>query len=156
MLLALNLGLIVSLKEGQILTNREISRIFDVCACRGIRYKGSIKSRICHIVLIAAFNKMPEDSVRNPYHDRKIDDRIIYTGEGRRGDQKMIRGNLVLVRQMQENFPLYLLEKKSPGKYVFLGRYKVINVKNEIQRDSDGEERKVFIFELAKVYEQWK
>jgi len=143
---------VVSLKEGQTLTNTEISRIFDVCACRGIRYKGSIKSRIYHVVLIATFNKMPEDSVRNPYHDRKTNDRIIYTGEGLLGNQRMTRGNLVLARQMQENFPLYLIEKKSPGRYIFLGRYKVVNIKNETQKDSSGKERRVFIFELAKTW----
>ena len=139
------------LKAGQMLSNKDISRIFNVCAQRGIRYSGSLRSKIRHVVLITAFHKTPEDLVRNPYQDRKADNKLLYTGEGRRGDQRMQRGNLVLKQQMEKKYPIYVFEKKSPGKYVYLGRYKVLSVQTEIQKDSRGVERKVFLFELRKL-----
>jgi len=61
----------------------------------------------------------------------------------------MERGNMVLKQQMEKNYPIYVFEKKSPGKYVFLGTYKVISVQNEIQKDAHEKERKVFLFELV-------
>jgi len=141
----------VHLKAGQTFSNRDISRMFDVCAQRGIRYSGSLWSGINHVVLITALHKTLEDLVRNPYEDRKVDTRLLYTGEGRYGDQKMERGNIVLKQQMKKNYPIYVFEKKSQGKYVFLGTYKVLSVQNEIQKDAHGKERKVFLFELCKL-----
>lgn len=141
----------MKLSKGQVLSSREISRIFEVCTNRGIRYKGSLKTKIQHVVLIATFEKSPEDLIRNPYNDKKIDGKLLYAGEGRYGNQKMNRGNLVLKKQMKENYPLYVFEKKAPGNYVFLGQYKVSHVKREFQTDLNGEKRKVFVFELFEV-----
>jgi hypothetical protein len=45
------------LKCGDVLSNREISRVFGVCAQRGIRYSGSLHERIRHIVLITVLQK---------------------------------------------------------------------------------------------------
>lgn len=109
----------MNLKIGQMLSNKDISRMFNVCVQRGIRYSGSLRTEIQHVVLITALHKTPEDIIRNPYNDRKIGDKLLYTGEGRYGNQKMNRGNLVLKRQMEKNYPIYVFEKKSPGKYVF-------------------------------------
>ena len=133
------------------MSNKDISRIFNVCAQRGIRYSGSLRSKVRHVVLITAFNKTPEDLIRNPYQDRKANKRLFYTGEGRRGNQRMKRGNLVLKQQIKKKHPIYVFEKKSPGKYIYLGRYNVLSVQTEIQKDSHGEERKVFLFELHRL-----
>ncbi|MEM0007047.1 MAG: YDG/SRA domain-containing protein [Candidatus Bathyarchaeia archaeon] len=139
------------LKFGDILSNREISRIFDVCAQRGIRYNGSLQKGIRHIVLITVLHKTPEESLRNPYNDRLEDDILLYIGEGRAGNQKMERGNLALKRQMTEGYPIFVFEKKSPGKYMFLGRYNVLSVNVEIQPDIKGQSREVFVYKLKRA-----
>ncbi|MEM3579920.1 MAG: YDG/SRA domain-containing protein [Candidatus Bathyarchaeia archaeon] len=144
------------LKFGDILSNREISRIFGVCAQRGIRYNGSLQKGIRHIVLITVLHKTPEESLRNPYHDRLEDDALLYTGEGRVGNQKMERGNLALKRQMTEGYPIFVFEKKSPGKYVFLGQYNVSSVHVEIQPDIRGQKREVFVYKLKKHSQQFR
>jgi 5-methylcytosine-specific restriction protein A len=100
------------------------------------------------VVLITVLNKTPEDHIRIPYEDRKMGNRLLYTGEGRCGDQKMGRGNLVLKQQMEKGYPIYVFEKKSPGRYAFLGRYKVVSWWNDFQEDCNGRKRQVFIFEL--------
>ncbi|MBS7643199.1 hypothetical protein KEJ26_01200 [Candidatus Bathyarchaeota archaeon] len=109
-----------------------------------------MKSKIDHVVLIATFQKMFEDPRRNPYEDRKIGNKLFYTGEGRYGDQKMRGGNLVLKQSREKKYPIYVFEKKSPGRYAFLGRYRVLSVQTELQKDSCGAERKVFLFRLHK------
>jgi len=139
------------LKVGETLSNKDISRMFNVGVQRGIRYSGSLRSKVNHVVLITAMRKTPQDLVRNPYQDRKIDDRLFYTGEGRYGDQKMTRGDLVLKQQIEKNYPVYVFEKKSLGRYVYLGRYKVLSVHDETQDDSEGKQRLVFLFELRKL-----
>ncbi|MEM3613132.1 MAG: YDG/SRA domain-containing protein [Candidatus Bathyarchaeia archaeon] len=148
--------LVMLLKFGDILSNREISRIFGVCAQRGIRYNGSLQKGIRHIVLITVLHKTPEESLRNPYHDRLEDDALLYTGEGRVGNQKMERGNLALKRQMTEGYPIFVFEKKSPGKYVFLGQYNVSSVHVEIQPDIRGQKREVFVYKLKKHSQQFR
>jgi len=129
------------LKCGDILSNREISRIFGVCAQRGIRYSGSLHEGIRHIVLITVLQKTPEEYINNPYNDRMEGDFLFYTGEGRIGNQKMDRGNLALKRQMDEGYPVFVFEKKGPGRYMFLGQYTVLAVTEETQPDVKGLER---------------
>jgi 5-methylcytosine-specific restriction protein A len=141
---------ILHLKVGKTLSNKELSRMFNVSVQRGIRYSGSLNSKIHHVVLIATFQKIFEDLKRNPYEDRKIGNQLLYTGEGRYGDQKMRGGNLVLKQSLEEKYPIYVFEKKSPGRYAFLGRYKVLSVQTGLQKDSRGAERKVFLFKLHK------
>lgn len=63
----------------------------------------------------------------------------------------MVRGNLVLKRQMTEGYPVFVFEKKSPGKYMFLGRYNVFSVNVEIQPDIKGQRREVFVFKLKRT-----
>lgn len=139
------------LKVGDVLSNREISRVFNVCTRRGIRYHGSLKTGINHVVLITVLNKTPEESVENPYNDRFEGESLLYTGEGRFGDQQMSRGNLALKMQIKKRFPIFVFERKAPGKYVFIGQYKVVSFQTEKQNDARGNPRKVFIFKLEKV-----
>lgn len=139
------------MKAGDVLSNLEISRIFNVCTRRGIRYCGNLKTGVRYVVLITVLDKTPEESLENPYRDRFEGDLLMYTGEGRVGDQQMIRGNLVLKMQMERGFPVYVFEKKSPGRYMFLGRFNVKGFRMEQQPDVRGETRKVFVFMLRKV-----
>ncbi len=143
----------MKLKNGQVLTNREISRFFSVSARRGIRYSGSLKTGIKHVVLITSLHKKPEEHVQNPYLDRVEGPCLYYTGEGRIGDQKMLRGNLALKRQMEEKYPVYVFEKKGPGRYGFLGKYNVESFGKDSQPDAHGNWRKVFLFKLVKRLE---
>jgi len=139
------------LKAGDVLSNLEISRFFDVCTRRGIRYSGNLKTGVRHVVLITVLDKTPEESLENPYRDRFEGHLLVYTGEGRVGDQQMTRGNLILKMQMEKGFPVYVFEKKSPGRYVFLGRFNVEGFQTEQQPDVRGKTRKVFVFTLRRV-----
>ncbi|MEM2995351.1 MAG: YDG/SRA domain-containing protein [Candidatus Bathyarchaeia archaeon] len=143
----------MKLEIGQVLSNQDVSRLFDVCAQRGIRYSGSLQTGIRHVVLITVLHKTSEDLTRIPYEDRKVGECLLYTGEGRYGNQKMSRGNLVLKQQMEKGYPIYVFERKSPGRYAFLGEYEVVSWWDEFQSDSQGMKRRVFMFELARKRE---
>lgn len=139
------------LKAGDVLSNRKISRIFNVCMRRGIRYSGNLKTGISYVVLTTVLNKTPEERIENPYNDRFEGENLLYTGEGRFGDQQMTRGNLALKIQMEKRFPIFVFKKEAPGKYMFLGLYNVVAVQTEKQLDVHGKSRNVFIFKLEKV-----
>jgi len=141
----------MSLKVGDVLSNREISRIFNVSVRRGIRYSGSLKNGIEHVVLTTVLNKTPEESIANPYHDRFEGGCLLYTGEGLHGDQQMRRGNLVLKLQMEKRYPIFVFEKKTPGRYMFLGKYNVTSVQTEKQPDVDGKMRCAFVYRLERA-----
>lgn len=138
------------LKAGDVLSSREISRIFNVCTRRGIKYSGNLKAGIQLVVLTTVLNKAPEERIENPYNDRFEGESLLYTGEGRFGDQQLTRGNLALKVQMEKRFPVFVFEKKAPGKYMFLGQYNVVSVQTEKQCDAHGRLRNVFIFKLGK------
>lgn len=139
------------LKFGDILSNREISESFNVCVRRGIRYSGSLRDGINHVVLITVLDKTPEESVQNPYNDRMEGEYLLYTGEGRFGNQEMQRGNLALKLQTEKHYPIFVFEKKTPGRYMFLGQYNVTSMQRETQKDGKGNRRSVFLYKLERV-----
>ncbi|MEM2643043.1 MAG: hypothetical protein QXO34_02740, partial [Candidatus Bathyarchaeia archaeon] len=47
--------------------------------------------------------------------------------------------------------PIFVFEKKSPGKYMFLGQYNVLSVNVEIQPDIKGQSREVFVYKLKRA-----
>ena len=127
---------------GQLYENHRISKDFRVGTHGGIRYAGSHREGIKHAVIV--FGEMPE----TPYQPRWTGSKLIFTGEGLRGDQKLSKGNLVLFKQLREDFPLYAFRKVRKNQYRYLGRMKVVNFGREVQKDLDGQDRTVLTFEL--------
>lgn len=127
---------------GQLYENRRIARDFRVGTQGGIRYAGGHREGVRHAVVI--FGEMPE----TPYQPRWTGSRLIFTGEGLRGDQKLSKGNLVLVKQLREGFPLYAFRKIGKNRYRYLGRMRVVGFGREVQQDLEGKDRTVLIFEL--------
>jgi hypothetical protein len=76
---------------------------------------------------------------------------LLYTGEGRFGNQEMRRGNLALKLQMEGHYPIFVFEKKPPGRYMFLGQYNVTSVRRETQKDVKGHRRSVFLYKLERA-----
>ncbi|MCS7113981.1 MAG: YDG/SRA domain-containing protein [Nitrososphaerota archaeon] len=101
--------------------------------------------------MITVLHKTLEEKIENPYNDRMSERCLLYTGEGRVGNQKMERGNLALKMQMEKKYPVYVFEKKTPGRYMFLGQFDVKSVHEENQPDANGSERKVYLFKLEMV-----
>ena len=129
------------LTPGREYSNQQMADTLQVSTQGGIRYGGSLKTRI----RVAAICTGGSGS---PYRDRWIGSNLVYTGEGLRGDQRLHRGNLVLVRQMSQRFPLHAFEKLATNTYRYVGLMNVFNYGQEKQVDADGRQRNVYIFEL--------
>ena len=70
------------------------------------------------------------------------DNTIIYTGNGRRGDQKLDQQNLALLDAIETGLAVPLFNKLSPGKWEFTGHWRVV----------DG----VYVFDKAQDRMVWK
>jgi hypothetical protein len=55
----------------------------------------------------------------------EADDTILYTGNGRRGDQRLDAQNRALLDAVNASLAVPLFNKLAPGKWVFLGHWRV-------------------------------
>lgn len=55
------------------------------------------------------------------------DDTIIYTGNGRRGDQKLDAQNRALLDAIEKGVSVPLFNKLAPGKWQFMGHWQVMD-----------------------------
>lgn len=66
------------------------------------------------------------DRGESGYRNRFLPDgRILYMGEGKRGDQEPVRGNLRLLLAHREGTPLRVFLRERPGVWRDLGCYRV-------------------------------
>jgi HJR/Mrr/RecB family endonuclease len=92
----------------------------------------------------------------NPYHDRIEGDVLVYTGAGREGDQSLGGINRRIPQQGLQNFPIYgfvlIGSRRDPkigrNRWRFLGLLEYLRHYPEVQVDTRGSARKVWLFEL--------
>lgn len=72
-----------------------------------------------------------------------------YTGEGRRGDMTMVRGNAAIRDHLAQGKTLYLFEHVRRGVVRYVGEASCLGHHCEDRPDEVGELRKAIIFELS-------
>ena len=77
-------------------------------------------------------------------------DRIIYTGEGRRGDQRLTPGNRALLTAIESAHHFPLFNKLEPGRWQHMGCWRVIEAKHTFD---ETEDRMLWRFTLARAGE---
>jgi hypothetical protein len=103
------------------------------------------------VVLISSIDKAKENFV---YHDHWTEEGdYIYSGEGKKGDQVLSRGNKAIVDAADFGKRLYLFVKFSPKEYYFQGLFSLVNYTYEDDKDEDGNIRKEYKFRLRKIKE---
>lgn len=124
---------------GESYSNSDLMNIFHCKNSGGIRYSKGID------VLLLITN-----SAQEVYDDRMKDGEILYVGEGLRGDQDIVKGNKILYKSYyQHSGTTMLFFEKCNDLYTFLGEVCVSrNPYQEMQKDIDGNLRKVWIFPL--------
>lgn len=131
----------INLKLGSVLTNKEIAELFQVTNQGGIRKSNATKS----VVLIA---KM----IPCVYKHKKIKDVFYFVGMGKKGNQTITRQNKGLFEAKKEGFKIYLFELYEEGKYIYKGIQEICgDIKTEVQKDEEGNDRDVLLFPLKKV-----
>jgi len=135
-----NLNIINELEIGEILTEEQLMKIFRVSGQRGMLKSNSTYS----LSLIVS-----EDN--DIYSDSSIrDGKIIYTGEGRIGDQKLEGNNYSLAHSEELELPVYLFTKNKDKKYIFEGRVYLDDKPYQTdEKDKLKNIRKVWKFPLA-------
>ena len=86
---------------------------------------------------------------KHGYHDGpQSDGTYWYYGEGQRGDQQLTRGNRSVANHVADGKALHLFQQESRGMVRYEGEYRCENYHYERGKDTEGNDRRVIVFEL--------
>jgi HJR/Mrr/RecB family endonuclease len=135
-------------RVGQTYSNDQIGFSLDVENLGGIRPALDGQGNVRHVVVLTAEQGSGKVFSDNPYRDRIEDNILVYTGQGRMGDQKLTGRNKRLVEQYQSPIPLLAFSNVGKQKYRFLGLLETLRHYQENQVDRSCGIRSVWIFEF--------
>ena len=135
-----------NLARNPVLTYRQVEEQF------GIRISGfgrGINPTEHTVILISSIAKSDGGFV---YHDRWTESGdYIYSGEGKIGNQSMIKGNLAIKNAARDGKTIHLFVKFSPQEYYYQGIFALVEYTYEDEKDENGNTRKEYKFRLRKV-----
>jgi hypothetical protein len=137
-----------SFKVGDSYTNDQIRFALDVENLGGIRPALDASKNVRHVAILTASDDSGKIKTDNPYHDRIEGDVLIYTAQGREGDQELRGRNKRLVEQYAVPTPFFGFTNLGRQTYRFLGLLELIRHYQEKQADKKGSIRKVWLFEF--------
>ncbi len=147
-----------SFRVNNLYSHEEIYRSLGVGNAGGVRFLLNADGTTRRAVL---FTSVPDAKLlsENPYYDRIEDDVLIYTAQGRKGDQGFGGQNQRLLRHEEERFPIYCFQlicsrrNRSVGinRWRFLGFLFCLRRYKERQVDISGVVRTACIFEFAVI-----
>jgi hypothetical protein len=139
---------------GMLYSNEEIFKGLGVSNAGGIRLHTRDKAIIRAVIMttLESFHAIDE----NPYQDRLEADVLTYTAAGKVGEQTLAGINNRLIEQRTLNFPIHgfvLVASRrdrsvGPKRWKYLGQLEYLRHYTDIQLDSDGKVRKVWLFEF--------
>lgn len=133
---------------GQQYTNDQISISLRVENLGGIRPSVDATRKIRHIAIITKLGGNGQNILENPYQDRIEENILIFTGQGKAGDQSLTGRNKRIIEQFNAPVPLYCFESCGRQQYIFRGLLELLRHYYEMQIDSDRSLRKVLVFEF--------
>lgn len=142
-------------KVGSLYSSKEIQSALNVGNAGGIRISTSNDGSVRRAVVLTSVPSARQLS-ENPYHDRIENDILVYTGSGREGEQTLGGVNKRVPQQLQSDFPVYgfvLVGSRrdasiGPKRWRFLGLLEYLRHFPDLQADTDGKVRKVWMFEI--------
>jgi hypothetical protein len=139
---------ITCFKVGETYTNDQIRLSLDLENLGGIRPSLDSDRNIRHVAIMTAAEDSGRLSTENPYHDRIEGNILIYTAQGREGDQALAGRNKRLVEQYTIPTPFLGFTNIGRQTYRFLGLLELLRHYQENQTDKKGNLRKVWLFEF--------
>ena len=134
------------LSKSIILPYWEVEKQFD------IKIKGfgrGINVTQSKIVLISSVDINKTNFV---YHDHWTEDGdYIFSGEGKYGDQQMSKGNWAIKNAKYAGKEIHLFIKFSSQEYYYQGKFSLVDVAYEDDKDANGNPRKEYKFRLRKL-----
>lgn len=140
--------MISEFRVGQHYTNDEIGVSLAVANLGGIRPSVDGGRNLNHIVIMTHLNSETRIARENPYNDRVEEDILIFTGQGKSGNQTLSGGNKRICEQLHNPVPIFCFESSGRQRYVFRGLLELIRYYYENQVDQNRDLRKVLIFEF--------
>jgi len=137
-----------SFKVGGIYTNDQIRFALDLQNVGGIRPALDSNRNIRHVAILTAAEESGRLPGENPYHDRIEGSILIYTGQGREGDQALTDRNKRLIEQYTSPTPFFGFTNIGRQRYRFLGLLELVRHYQESQADKKGNLRRVWVFEF--------
>ncbi len=139
---------ISAFKVGELYSNDQIRFTLDLENLGGIRPALDSHGNVRHVAVLTAAEESGKLAAENPYRDRIEGDILIYTAQGREGDQQLSGRNKRLVEQYTIPTPLFGFINLGQQTYRFLGLLELLRHYQETQTDSTGSLRRVWLFEF--------
>jgi hypothetical protein len=140
-------------KVGETYTNDQIRFSLDLENLGGIRPSLDSNGNVRHVAIMTAAEDSGRLLTENPYRDRIEGDILVYTAQGREGDQALAGRNKRLVEQYVVPTPFFGFANIGRQTYRFLGLLELLRHYQENQADTKGNLRKVWLFEF-KIHEK--
>ncbi len=137
-----------SFKVGDLYSNDQIRFTLDLENLGGIRPALDPRGNVRHVAILTAAEESGKLLAENPYRDRIEGDILTYTAQGREGDQQLSGRNKRLVEQYAIPTPFFGFINLGQQTYRFLGLLELLRHYQEIQADSTGSLRRVWLFEF--------
>lgn len=135
-------------KVGETYTNDQIRFSLDLENLGGIRPSLDSNRRVRHVAIMSAAENSGKVLTDNPYRDRIEGNILIYTAQGREGDQSLAGRNKRLIEQYSVPIPFFGFVNVGRQTYRFLGLLELLRHYQENQTDTKGTLRKVWLFEF--------
>jgi hypothetical protein len=139
---------------GRTYTNDQIRFSLSVENLGGIRPSVDEKKNLRYVAIMTSAEESEKRFYENPYVDRIENDILIYTAQGRSGDQEITGRNKRLLEQYQAPIPFYGFANIGKQNYRFLGLLELLRHYQELQIDKQKATRKVWVFEFRIHQEQ--
>jgi hypothetical protein len=133
---------------GKTYTNDQIRFSLGVENLGGIRPSVDEKKNLRYVAIMTSAEESEKRFYENPYLDRIENDILIYTAQGRSGDQEITGRNKRLLEQYQTPIPFYGFANIGKQNYRFLGLLELLRHYQELQIDKQKATRKVWVFEF--------
>ncbi len=142
-----NLTVIKNINIGDIFTREQLMKIFKISGQSGIMKTNTLN---CLVLVTNEENDVYEDG-------NVKDGKIIYTGEGLRGDQQLKRNNALIYHSKENNLPMYLFSKDKKRRYIYEGIVELVEEPYQTkEKDIEGSERLVWKFPLKVVETEYE
>jgi hypothetical protein len=133
---------------GETYTNDQIRFALNLENLGGIRPALDSSRNIRHVAVMTAAEDSGRLHSENPYRDRIEGSVLVYTAQGREGDQVLTGRNKRLVEQYEVPTPFFGFANLGRQTYRFLGLLELLRHYQESQADRRGNLRKVWVFEF--------
>lgn len=142
------MNIVSEFRVGEFYTNDQIRFSLKLENLGGIRPSISSDKTLHHIAVMTTTEESRKLICENPYCDRIEDNVLIFTAQGREGDQELRGRNKRLIEQYVLPIPIYGFINEGSQTYTFLGLLELLRHYQESQADRRKKLRKVWIFEF--------